>query len=912
VISLLRFALLGLGPGAIYAMLGLGVVVVHRGSGVVNFAGGAVAMSSGFVFYSLQTRFGVYGPLAALLAVLFAGLVGLASYLLVLRFLTKRSILVQIIATLGVMVVLQSSAELIYGTDTRVVKGFVPSSSLTIGSISIGWDRLILLALATLLTYLLTLFYRHTRSGLATTALSDSALAVATQGHDGTRLSALTWGVGGILAGLSGVLVTPITGLQVGSVTLLIVEALAAALIGSLTSLWGTLAGALVIGVLESETTNYVSVGGASAAVPLIAIILVLVLRGRHLPERGHVTLRLPSVGASKLRPGHIALASILVIVSIWTWLPSSWTIALMITTVTAVMCLSVVVITGLTGQISLAQFALVGVGALAASWVNLHWHWPFLLCLVAAVVACIPCGMVLAAVSFRVRGRNLALVTLAVAAVMSVLVFNIIQQIQVSPPAIFGLSVDPVLLPRRYATVCVVVFVLLGVLVANLRRSKLGLQLLAVRANETAAGSLGVNVAGAKTYGFVVASVIAGAGGALVAFQNYFAVFTNFDVFGSINLVVWTVLGGVGFIAGSLVGGVFEPGGLGTRLGVSLGGSVQDYLPLIGGVAVIVMLIVAPDGLVPHNRELLRIAARRLGLDRFAKAIQGRRPDLFRRSTGSAGRRLLVAAPAPPEDEPTAGEVVLDVAHVSVSFGGVHALRDVSLDARAGEVVGLIGPNGAGKTTLIDVITGMASPNAGTVSILGTDLSGRSVHDRSRHGLGRSFQSLELFEDMTAGDNLAVATSGNRPLDYVWALFLGRKPPLAPAVQEAIRVFELEDDLERMPGDLSFGRRRLLAVARALAGRPRVLLLDEPAAGLSEAEVENLGRLIRRTAHELAVSVIIVEHNIGMVTSVCDRIIVLDDGAVIGSGDPFEIQNEPAVLGAYLGHLPAIGSVET
>ncbi len=218
------------------------------------------------------------------------------------------------------------------------------------------------------------------------------------------------------------------------------------------------------------------------------------------------------------------------------------------------------------------------------------------------------------------------------------------------------------------------------------------------------------------------------------------------------------------------------------------------------------------------------------------------------------------------------------------------------------GEVLGLIGPNGAGKTTLIDAATGFVKPQHGHVLLDGTMITMLNARQRARAGMTRSFQSLELFEDMTVRDNLRTASDRRDPVAYVTDLVHPGDPPLSAAAVAAVHEFSLEDDLDRRPGELSYGRRRLVGIARAVATRPSVLFLDEPAAGLDDNETTDLGDLIQRLARDWGIAVLLVEHDVSLVLRVCDRIMALDFGRTIAIGTPSEIRTDPAVVAAYLG----------
>ena len=237
----------------------------------------------------------------------------------------------------------------------------------------------------------------------------------------------------------------------------------------------------------------------------------------------------------------------------------------------------------------------------------------------------------------------------------------------------------------------------------------------------------------------------------------------------------------------------------------------------------------------------------------------------------------------------------------LSVSFGGVRALAGVDLTVEEGGITGLIGPNGAGKTTFIDAVTGMV-PSTGHVLLDDVDITAMAPADRAQRGLVRTFQTLELFEDLSVEDNLAAAALHTPWWQFlVDALVPRRGRGTLPAVEAALELLDLTDDRHRLPADLSHGRRRLVGVARALAAGPRVLLLDEPAAGLDSAESTALGQRLQAIA-DTGVTVFLIDHDMGLVLDVCDMIHVLDFGAVIASGTPDQIRTEPAVVAAYLG----------
>jgi ABC-type branched-subunit amino acid transport system ATPase component len=357
---------------------------------------------------------------------------------------------------------------------------------------------------------------------------------------------------------------------------------------------------------------------------------------------------------------------------------------------------------------------------------------------------------------------------------------------------------------------------------------------------------------------------------------------FTPYNVFNSIQVVVQTVIGGIGFIGGALFGGAISIGGL-IAFALNELLDIDDLqIILLSGIFLLFNLMLFPDGVAAQlARDFRRL------LRAMSKAVHRPEPAL---------------APLPDVEREPIHPQTLTLEHISVRFGGVVAVEDVSLTVSPGEVVGLIGPNGAGKTTLIDVVTGFTKAQRGHVAIEGRAVDRWSPRRRARAGIGRSFQSLELFEDMTVRDNLRTASDRRDTLAYVTDLAWPRNPGLPGAAVAAVREFGLDADLDRMPAELPYGRRRLVGIARAVASEPSILMLDEPAAGLDERESRELGELVRRLAKEWGLGILLVEHDVALVMSVCDRIVALDFGCVIAEGTPEEIRGSAEVVAAYLG----------
>jgi len=903
-----QFALIGLGTGAIYALAAQGLVLIYRGSGILNFASGAMGMMGAELFYQLKDQDGVDYKLALVVGLGVPALIGLAMELGVMRWLRDATGLAKLIATLGLFTGLIGLGLELFGAEFRVAVSLLPTETVhPIGDTAIGVDRFWLLGIAAALTLVLTLIYRYTKFGLATSAVAENQRATAALGRSPEVIAAVNWFVGGLLAGLAAILLAPIAGgpgLLVFDLSLLVIPALAAALVGGFTSFVWTFVGALFIGVLESELSYLASqddlpevfrTPGIARAVPFLVIIAVLVVRGRALPVRGEESAKPPELGAGRVSivPMLLSIAGVLVLV--WTVLNDSWINALMVSAITALVCLSLVVLTGYAGQLSLAQFTLAGVAAWMGARLADTQGIPFELALIVGMLGVIPIGLIVALPALRTRGVNLAVATLGMALALEFLILrngkltlnDDIAPTEVEPPTLFGLEIDRIRYPERYATLIVVVLVIAMLLVANLRRGRAGRRMIAVRTNERAAASLGISVFGAKLFAFAIAAAIAGIGGVLLAFRTETVLFDQaYGVDDSINAVVYAVVGGIGFVIGPIFGSFLALGGIGGKVfqlfGDWIGVDLENIFQAIGGFLLITILLQDPNGLASQNIRNMRTLSRKLRL--------GRR------------RQPKPPQPLPQVERERVAPRALTVRELTVSFGGVQALSDASLEVRPGEVVGLIGPNGAGKTTLIDAVTGFVKPRSGQVQLDDTDLGPLNARRRARLGIARSFQSLELFEDMTVRDNLRTASDRRDALAYLTDLVKPGDPPLSASAVAAVREFGLEPDLDRRPSELPHGRRRLVGIARAVATAPSILLLDEPAAGLDDDETAELGRLIRRLADDWGLGILLVEHDVGLVLSTCDRVVALDFGRTIAVGTPEEIRHHPAVIEAYLG----------
>lgn len=908
---------------------------MYRASGVLNFGSAATGIIGAYIYNDLWAGSPkLPWPLAMAAGVAASAAIGGLVYLLVMRRLRTSAPISQIVATLGVMTTLIAVATLIFAPTgatvavasvlpTWLVRPFGPSAP-------VGVNILILAAIAVVLTGVLMAVQKFTRFGLALTAVHENPVVAASAGWSPDRVAVIAWMLGSALSGAAVILVVPLSGLTVNAAITLIIPALAAALVGRFESFPLALLGALVIGVGESLVSLYIGGAGWTEAAPLIVVIVVLLLRGSSLPGRSAGIVRLVKVGPGLLRAaGVVAVIAGVILTAV---VSVDWLGSITATFLLGLVVVSVVVVTGYAGQISLAQLAFAGLGAYFTALFVVVVGMPMWIAIICSVIATIPIGIIVAVGAVRVRGANLAVVTLAVATVVEDLILTsqwasaTLEGQGMPPLRIFGVTFSVFANPRQYCFLALAAL-LVGILVAsNLRRGATGRRLLAVRANERAASALGISVPVNKLYAFAVATGIAAFAGALMEAQFAFADFSLFQVLGSVNATLQGVLGGLGWPSGAVIGASTGSGAIGAQILGSVT-TATTWLELLAGVSVIVIILQSADGLVAFNlaaaRQLAASVRRRWRpaaavAPAVAVAATGAAPAVP--AGGPAGAPGSAGAAQPgraagtrqPETRSARKPCTINLAGVSVRIGATVVLDQVSLEVRPGEVLGLIGPNGAGKSTLIDAVCGFQRLSGGSVTVDGRSLSRLSAARRARLGISRSFQSLELFEDMTILQNLQVASdrvaAGRYLSDLVWP----RRSRLSAATLLAVEEFRLAPILGKYPADIDYATRRLVAIARAMASSPAVILLDEPAAGLDTTERAELASLIRRIADGSGIGVMLVEHDVDLVFRLCDRIVALDRGVVIAEGAPADVREDARLKAVYLGDPAAMAGTET
>jgi branched-chain amino acid transport system permease protein len=538
----------------------------------------------------------------------------------------------------------------------------------------------------------------------------------------------------------------------------------------------------------------------------------------------------------------------------------------------------------GHAGAVSLAQATFFGIGGYITGILATRYGFPFLATFPLSIAGPALLAVIIAVPVLKLEDHYFSLATLGIGLVVLLLA---IQWSDVTGGTNGLAGIPAIELPgltiadRRSVLWFVWAIVTVGCLIAyQVTRGLHGQAYHLMRENLEAASSLGLNIAELRFGAFVLSAAYGGAAGALMAHVIHVVSPENLDLALMVTCLTMTVIGGRTRIAGAI---------LGATLIVYLREwfrVLENYYMIAYGTAALAVLIMAPYGLVG-------------ALERLRVLLFG----------ASHATPVAAASSQTPSAKPAAmtpsAEPLLAVDSVALAFGGVKALDGVGLSCRQGEIVGLIGPNGSGKTTLLNVISGLASCQRGSVTFLGRDITKAPAYAIARLGISRTFQHIHLVDDLSALDNIAVARAGIDAGGLLRAIgTIGRDRALDAARQIAFASAErlgIADVAMEPCGRLPYGTRRRVEVARALATAPRLLLLDEPAAGLNEHEQKDLASRIRSFAAE-GITVLVVEHNLVFLAALAERLICLDRGKVIASGLPEAVRKEPAVIEAYLG----------
>jgi branched-chain amino acid transport system permease protein len=639
--QILLLILLGFGPGALISGLGLGIVLNYRGSGVINIGTGAMALVGAYVFYGLRTGGYIYlsqlkiaGPLATLPALVVTlavvGAIGALWDYFVLRTLRQASALAKLVASLGFLLTVEALVVLRFGSNGQPAPNVLPSTPVNLFGISVPVSSFLLAGIVLVAAAILAGAYRWTRFGLATRAAAENEGAAVIAGLSPNWISLMNSVLAAMLVGAFGVAVAPLTQLDPVTIPTAVIPALGAALLARFTSFGIAAVAGLVVGAIESvipylqtkswfPTSGGVQLPGVSDLLFFLVIVIVLWWRGAALPLRGALTdARLPAAPAAARRilpAGVLTLACVLALLLF----PPDFRQALINSLIAVPIMLSFVVLTGFVGQLSLLQLSLAGVGALATSKlaVDVGIGFPFGPLLAACIATIF--GLIAAVSALRVRGVNLAIVTLAGAVALESFVFDNtswgggINGSLTPSPHLFGLNLGPNALyswtdgkipSPVFGFLCLAVVAACSLAVVSLRKTILGKQMLAVRSNERAAAAAGIKIRNVKLAAAGISSFIVGLGGSLYAYAFGSVSASQFDLTTSITFVAFAYLGGITTVTGALIGGLIVTEGLGFHAIQTWTGLGSNWDLLFGGVTLTLTIATNPEGIAGAVRQ--------------------------------------------------------------------------------------------------------------------------------------------------------------------------------------------------------------------------------------------------------------------------------------------------------------------
>ena len=587
----------------------------------------------------------------------------------------------------------------------------------------------------------------------------------------------------------------------------------------------------------------------------------------------------------------------------------------------------------GYLGQVNLGHVAFLGLGAYAAGLVVTRLHLGMGPALLAAMAVGLVLGGLLALPALRLEGPQFALATLSFAALSTTALNELesltggAQGLSLNRPPVFG----QVLTPSLFYWLCMALLALVWMLMRNLLASQWGRAFEALRDSPIATDAMGVGTYRHKVAAFALGSSLGGLAGGLYAFNFQYLQPQSYTYDLMIILLLGVVLGGRKSLWGAFVGAsvivllpnllsnrhlfqLFSGLGFAMALASGLRGLVKKTTrPFQALAPVVAMGILVVGGLLVENTEDWRKAIFALmlfsvvvglpeGLMGFLSLLLSK---LFRVPHAPLPAPSGIEAVLPPHTADGLPLLVLE--NLKRYFGGVKAVDGLSMTIRAGSIHGLIGPNGSGKSTVVNVISGLYTPTSGRVLLRGVALPMGSLFQVARSGVARTFQNLQLFGELTALENVMVALKGvyRAPLPLVLLGLARREERQAQA--DALCLLDrigLKDQALAKAKDLTYGAQRFLEVARALARKPDLLILDEPAAGLAHPDVVQLIEIIKRV-HKRGISILLIEHHMDVVSELCDVVTVLDGGKVIAEGTPDEVKRHPKVVEAYLGQPP-------
>ena len=910
----------GLVQGMVYGLLAMTIVLIYRSSKVINFAVGAMGLIASGLLVLLNVSYGVpYG--VALVIALAAGVVyGAIVELTVVRRLFKAPRVILLVATIGVSQLSQAILLAFPDVKGRVAYPLPINDLWEIGDLRVKSSHLTVIIVAPVVALALGWFLNRTLIGRLIRASAVNPDLARLRGVNPKTISTVVWGIAGGVGTVSMMLIGGIDGSAVnlshlGPTTLL--RALAAALLARFTSFPTALLAGVVIGLAEGVVRfNFLATPGLFEAFLLLAVIAAVAIAIRERdsgvfafnPKVEAMPERLKSIFWVR----HLDRIAMLVPLGMAVALPFVFTRSsqhVLYSSIAAfcICALSLTVLTGWAGQLSLGQMSFAGIGALLAASFSrgfvIDWSiggtqliyvrfepFPYVLSIVVAVLITAVVAAIIGIGALRISGLLLAVSTSAFAVAAGSYLYRLRMlnedgtSVLFPRGSIFGLDIDR---NRTYYFVVLAVLVIVVAVLGRLRRSAVGRVTLAVRDNDISAAAYSIRPAVVKLRSFALSGAIAALGGALLAgvAQRLSLGDGRFLVEGSLLVVAMVVIGGMGSLGGAIIGAIWV-------VGLPALVPNNEIVPLLtSSVGLLVLLLYFPGGLahVLHR-----------GRGAIYRWAEKRLPPVEKAATAPPASIQIERKGV--EDRP----VPLQTRNIEVSFGGLKANDGISMEVRAGEVVGLIGTNGAGKTTFMNSVGGFVA-SSGQVELLGVDVSRKAPAQRARLGLGRSFQAASLFPELTVRESVLVALEARGRSGMIETMVFS--PRIAARARSQQRESaELVDFLglgryaDKPISDLSTGTRRIVELAGLLALGARVLCLDEPTAGIAQREAEAMGPLLLEIRKELQASMLIIEHDMPLIMGMSDRVYCLELGKVIAEGDPGSVRNDPKVIASYLG----------
>lgn len=933
---------LGLSSGLTYGLLAAGLVLVYKSNRFLNLAHAQLGGLSALLLAKWVQDWGWNWWMAFVVAVLVGALTGVVVERFLIGPLRRRGgtpvrLLLMSVAVSQLLLAFTFIPAM--SPDASKFSAFPQpfDSNVTIAGVHLSGMSVLTAVLAPLLVLALAGFLRYTLVGKMIRAAANNPDAARLSGVRVACTSMLTWGIAGGLAAVSAVLQAPTQqNFNISALgPSLLMLTLGAAAFGAFVSIPLALGGGIALGLVSQLVSAHYSNGTDGELAAFVVILIVVFARGRAIGRVFALTggvaddrppLKVPAslrksalVRHQKLWMSAIALASTVVLPLLPYFDTAGRRFLLQLVVIYAFIGIGLTMLIGWAGQVSLGHFALVGIGAyLTARWSP---HWSLLAIIVVA-------GLIGAAVMvltglppLRVGGLALAVTTIGLAVISADWLFrqswmgNTGNFVTIRPAGIgLGLGSTDSQLTLYYLAVALVVLGGLGAV--GLRRWGPGRVAIAVRDNEPAASALGIQPATVKLSILAVSGFYAAVGGVLWAHAWRAASPIQFTSDFSIAIVAIPVLGGLGSLGGAVaaaamlymttyfvgpnVASLF--GDFGHNLGFQL---------FLAGAGQVVVLLLYPTGLA---------GVAQTGWERLLDRVAARAVDDVNKngSTTTTSTTTDAAVPLPvpnfggsrvpdTHDPPKNDAIALETAGIRLRFGGIVALDEPDIRIEAGEIVGLIGPNGAGKTTLMDVISGALHANAGSVRIFGEEVADLPPDFRAGYGMARTFQGCRLFAGLTVTETVQLGFDHRNKVGVLSAMSAAPWAQVTEvttrrAAEEIVERFGLTHWANTLTSELSTGTRRICDLAIQVAAAPKLLLLDEPTAGVAQREAEAFGPLLRRIRDDLDCAVLIVEHDMPLLMGLCERVYAMETGRVIAEGTPTEIREDPLVIASYLG----------